>query len=179
MAEHETRRGSRIERRLVGMLERFASHGALSLRNAWLLEQVQQLAATDALTGIANRKTFRQALDRELDRAPRAGDDVSLVMLDIDHFKRLNDELRAPGRRRGAAPQSARQLRGALRAATTPPPATAARSSRVILRRRRGTRPARTRRSPAPQRRRRGRRTERDHRRRPGHLPTDAATLTS
>jgi len=91
VAEHGMRRGSRIERRVVGMLERFASHGALALRNAWLLEEVQQLAATDGLTGIANRYTFQQTLESELERAARAGKDVGLAMLDIDHFKRLND----------------------------------------------------------------------------------------
>lgn len=91
VAEHGMRRGSRIERRVVGMLERFASHGALALRNAWLLEQVQELAATDGLTGIANRYTFQNALERELERAGRSGEDVGLAMLDIDHFKRLND----------------------------------------------------------------------------------------
>jgi two-component system, cell cycle response regulator len=91
VVEHGMRRGSRIERRVVGMLERFASHGALALRNAWLLEQVQELAATDGLTGIANRYTFQNALERELERAGRSGEDVGLAMLDIDHFKRLND----------------------------------------------------------------------------------------
>jgi two-component system, cell cycle response regulator len=91
VAEHGMRRGSRIERRVVGMAERFASYGALALRNAWLLEQVQELAATDSLTGIANRYTFQQALEAELERAARAGQDVSLAMLDIDRFKRLND----------------------------------------------------------------------------------------
>ena len=91
VCEHGMRRGSRIERRVVGMVERFASHAALALRNAWLLEQVQELAATDALTGVANRYTFQNALEAELERAARAGEDVSLAMLDIDRFKRLND----------------------------------------------------------------------------------------
>jgi diguanylate cyclase (GGDEF)-like protein len=91
VAEHGMRRGSRIERRVVAMVERFASHGALALRNAWLLERVQVLAATDALTGVANRYSFQNALEAELERAARAGEDVSLAMLDIDRFKRLND----------------------------------------------------------------------------------------
>jgi two-component system cell cycle response regulator len=91
VAEHGMRRGSRIERRVVGMVERFTSHGALALRNAWLLERVQELASTDALTGVANRYTFQQALERELERAARGGEDVTLAMLDIDHFKKLND----------------------------------------------------------------------------------------
>jgi diguanylate cyclase (GGDEF)-like protein len=89
--EHKIRAGSRIERRIVNMLERFASHGALALRNAWLLDEVQKLAATDALTKLANRMTFQDTLDRELARADREDGWVTLLMLDIDHFKRLND----------------------------------------------------------------------------------------
>jgi diguanylate cyclase (GGDEF)-like protein len=91
VAEHETRPGSRIERRLLGTVERFAAHGALALRNACLLEEVRDLAANDPLTGLANRMTFGDALERELARAHRDGGEVSLVMLDLDHFKRLND----------------------------------------------------------------------------------------
>jgi two-component system cell cycle response regulator len=91
VAEHSLRSGSRIERRVVGMLERFASHGALALHGAWLLERVQQMASTDGLTGVANRGAFETALERELARAARGGEDVTLVMLDVDHFKRLND----------------------------------------------------------------------------------------
>jgi diguanylate cyclase (GGDEF)-like protein len=84
-------KGSRIERRVVGMLERFAAHGALSLRNAWLLEQVQRIAASDALTGLANRGTLQEALGRDLARALRESGTLSLLMLDVDHFKAVND----------------------------------------------------------------------------------------
>jgi two-component system, cell cycle response regulator len=89
--EHGARRGSRIERRLLTIIERFASHTALALRNAILLEKVQQAASTDALTGIANRRSFEEALDREIARSVRTGEPVSLVMIDLDHFKSLND----------------------------------------------------------------------------------------
>lgn len=89
--EHGTRRGSRIERRLLTIIERFASHTALALRNAMLLEKVQQAASTDALTGIANRRSFEEALEREIARSTRTGEPISLVMLDLDHFKTLND----------------------------------------------------------------------------------------
>jgi two-component system cell cycle response regulator len=84
-------KGSRIERRIVSMLERFAAHGALSLRNAWLLEQVQRIAASDALTGLANRGTLQEALGRDLARALRESGTLSLLMLDVDHFKAVND----------------------------------------------------------------------------------------
>lgn len=91
VVEHGLRAGSRIERRVVSMLERFASHAALALLNAQLLEHVQRLAEVDGLTLVANRRTFETVLDRELSRARRTGGQVGLVMLDIDHFKQLND----------------------------------------------------------------------------------------
>ncbi len=90
--EHDQRAGGRIQRRVVASLERSASYAALALRNAWLLEQVQRLAATDGLTKIANRRTFEATLEREVARATRSAEHLSLVMIDIDHFKRLNDE---------------------------------------------------------------------------------------
>jgi len=91
--EHPMRAGTRIERRVVGMLERFAAHAALALRNAWLLEQVQHLAATDSLTGLPNRETFRRSLAQEIARAGRTGGEMSVLLLDLDHFKRINDTL--------------------------------------------------------------------------------------
>jgi diguanylate cyclase (GGDEF)-like protein len=81
----------RIERRVVSMLGQFSSHMALSLRNAGLLEQVQHLAETDPLTGVANRRLFEYTLSRELHRANRNDDCVTLVMIDVDHFKNFND----------------------------------------------------------------------------------------
>jgi len=81
----------RLERRAVAMIDQFATHGALALRNSLLLEQIRRLAATDALTGLANRRTLGEMLERELSRATRQGDEVTLVMIDLDHFKRLND----------------------------------------------------------------------------------------
>jgi diguanylate cyclase (GGDEF)-like protein len=84
-------RVGRIERRVVAMVSQFASHAALALRNAWLLGQVQKLAEIDALTNVANRRTFEAALAQELSRAVRHGDPLTLVMVDVDHFKRFND----------------------------------------------------------------------------------------
>ncbi len=84
-------RAARIERRVVDMSHQFASHAALALRNAWLMQQVKKMAETDALTGLANRRTFQAILERELARATRNGEQVTLIMLDVDHFKDLND----------------------------------------------------------------------------------------
>ena len=81
----------RIERRVVSMLGQFAAHAALALENSWLLQQVQRLAETDGLTGLANRRMFQTTLERELSRAARSGEPVTLVMVDVDHFKSFND----------------------------------------------------------------------------------------
>ncbi|MGH2820298.1 MAG: GGDEF domain-containing protein, partial [Actinomycetota bacterium] len=65
---------------------------ALALRNSWLLRQVQRMADTDPLTGIANRRFFDSMLGRELARARRSEIPLSLMMVDVDHFKAFNDE---------------------------------------------------------------------------------------
>lgn len=54
-------------------------------------ERLRELSATDGLTGIANRRAFDEALVREWERALRAGEPLSVVMADIDFFKRYND----------------------------------------------------------------------------------------
>ena len=94
--ENEARLGGRIEKRVVAMVGQFAAHAALAMRNSWLLRQVQRLAETDALTGLANRRIFQTTLDRELSRAARNGEPVTLLMADIDHFKSLNDRFGHP-----------------------------------------------------------------------------------
>jgi diguanylate cyclase (GGDEF)-like protein len=91
VVEHGLRLGGRIERRVVSMMERFTSQAALALRNASLLEQLREMADTDGLTGLFNRRTFDTALDVELRRASRADEPVSLVLFDLDKFKQLND----------------------------------------------------------------------------------------
>ncbi len=52
---------------------------------------LQQLLSTDALTGIANRRHFDDMLEREWRRCARAGTPLSLLMIDVDHFKAYND----------------------------------------------------------------------------------------
>lgn len=52
---------------------------------------MQQLLATDALTGIANRRSLDEALAREWHRCGRSGRPLSLLMIDVDHFKLYND----------------------------------------------------------------------------------------
>ena len=61
---------------------------------AWLqavVDALCELSSRDALTGLANRRQFEIALAREIDRVARAGEPALLLMIDIDHFKRVND----------------------------------------------------------------------------------------
>lgn len=87
----QKRRGHRLERRVLSTIGQFSSHAALALRNAWLLEEVRRMADTDGLTGLSNRRSFEVALDQEVARALRNGEQLTLVLLDIDYFKELND----------------------------------------------------------------------------------------
>lgn len=57
-----------------------------------LQEQLRQLAVIDPLTGLNNRRHLEDVLPRELARAERENYPVALVMLDIDHFKQINDQ---------------------------------------------------------------------------------------
>ena len=61
-----------------------------------LSERLQGLSATDSLTGIANRRTFDERLAIEVARANRYRTPLSLVMVDLDHFKELNDRFGHP-----------------------------------------------------------------------------------
>jgi diguanylate cyclase (GGDEF)-like protein len=72
-------------------IERFVSLASLALVNATLLQRVYEMASTDGLTGAANRRTFDERLRLECDRAARYGTPVTLVMVDVDHFKKVND----------------------------------------------------------------------------------------
>ena len=58
---------------------------------AAVLEQQRRLAGRDELTGVANRRAFNEALRREVARAQRSTKSLSLVMLDLDGLKRIND----------------------------------------------------------------------------------------
>ena len=61
---------------------------------AWLqglIDGLCELSSRDALTGLANRRSFETGLAREIDRVARSGEPALLLLLDIDHFKRVND----------------------------------------------------------------------------------------
>ena len=57
-----------------------------------IIDGLCDLSLRDPLTGCANRRHFVSVLERELDRVARSGDVALLLMVDVDHFKRINDE---------------------------------------------------------------------------------------
>lgn len=69
----------------------FADQVALAIQNARLFSEVQQLARTDSLTGLHNRGHFMELAKREFGRARRFQRPLTAIMLDIDHFKQVND----------------------------------------------------------------------------------------
>jgi two-component system cell cycle response regulator len=82
---------SRIPVLTVHAFAEASMHAALALRNADLLREVERLATRDALTGVANRRLFDESLEREIARAARLVTPLSLIVLDVDHFKQVND----------------------------------------------------------------------------------------
>ncbi len=75
----------------AALVQAFADEVAIAISNARLFRQVQHLAITDPLTNLHNRRYFFEAARLEMDRAHRYQRPLSLIMLDIDHFKGVND----------------------------------------------------------------------------------------
>jgi diguanylate cyclase (GGDEF)-like protein len=73
-------------------LESVADICATAIQNAHYVERVRHLANIDGLTGIFNRRYFEKQIADELERSRRYDTELTVVMVDIDHFKRLNDE---------------------------------------------------------------------------------------
>ena len=91
VAEWAGTRWSGLPASTLATLVQSASHAAMSLRTRMLLGEVDRLARHDGLTGLCNRQEFDAALAREFSRARRSGAPLSVVLLDVDHFKRVND----------------------------------------------------------------------------------------
>lgn len=83
-----------LNARIYALLRTKALQDELKMKNKQLedlLDKVNYMAITDALTGLYNRRRFHDVLTSEHERAKRYGTPFSLVMLDIDHFKKIND----------------------------------------------------------------------------------------
>ncbi len=73
------------------LFEYLAAQAAISIENVDLHHAVARESVTDDLTGLSNRRRFDEVLDSEVERGRRYGQPMSLVLLDIDNFKRVND----------------------------------------------------------------------------------------
>jgi diguanylate cyclase (GGDEF)-like protein len=74
----------------------FASQAAIAIQNADLYEEIQLRAITDSLTGLYNHGHFEETLAHEITRSERYDEPFSLIMLDLDNFKRVNDRFGHP-----------------------------------------------------------------------------------
>ncbi len=68
-----------------------AEHIALALANLKLREKLQNQSIRDSLTGLFNRRYMEESLEREMRRCDRKRQPLSIIMIDVDHFKRFND----------------------------------------------------------------------------------------
>lgn len=69
-----------------------ARFGGMALRSAFLLAEVEDRSRRDLVTGLGNRRWFEEALEREVSRTGRVEGELSVVLLDLDRFKAVNDQ---------------------------------------------------------------------------------------
>ncbi len=72
-------------------LEVLASHVAVSLANARMMRRLEELATMDGLTGLLNKRAMLEVADQKIKAAKRFGRKLSVLVTDIDHFKKVND----------------------------------------------------------------------------------------
>ena len=89
--ERGGRTWSQIASSRVTLIEQLAERLALGVHSALLHREVRRLADADALTGLGNRRLFDERLVQEFGRHHRTGRPLSLVLIDVDHFKQVND----------------------------------------------------------------------------------------
>jgi two-component system, cell cycle response regulator len=78
------------------MLAVIANQVAVSLQNGYLYKQMETMATTDGLTGLTNHRTFQSRFEDLLQRAQRHNHKVALLLCDVDHFKKVNDNYGHP-----------------------------------------------------------------------------------
>ncbi len=80
----------------IRLIETIANQASIAIDNARLFDKLQVMAITDSLTGIYNRRYFFNTGESEIGRARRYESPLSIIMLDIDHFKLVNDHFGHP-----------------------------------------------------------------------------------
>ncbi len=84
-------RASNISKHEVELISSVSEIISLALANLILRESLRESSVRDSLTGLFNRRVMEEILNRELDRSRRIGSNIALAMLDLDHFKLIND----------------------------------------------------------------------------------------
>jgi diguanylate cyclase (GGDEF)-like protein len=85
------RPGRPFSQRQRELFEYLTNQAAISIENVDLHETIQRQAVTDELTGLFNHRRFQEVITAEVERTRRFGQELGLIMLDIDNFKRVND----------------------------------------------------------------------------------------
>jgi len=75
----------------IAVVELLSQLAGTSIGNVMLFEKIQRQAQTDGLTGLVNHRRFYEVLERELWRSRRYGGQISLILIDIDNLKKIND----------------------------------------------------------------------------------------
>ncbi|MBN2271435.1 MAG: sensor domain-containing diguanylate cyclase [Sedimentisphaerales bacterium] len=98
----------------IALIELLSQLIGASIGNVKLFEKMQRQASTDGLTGLVNHKTFYEILEKELWRSRRYGGRISLIMVDVDNLKRVND---THGHRAGdrVITEVSRRIKGCIR----------------------------------------------------------------
>lgn len=107
-----------FDERDLATIRTFASQATVAVDNVLLHEEAQRLSITDGLTGLWNYRYFTMTINKEIERASRFGRPLALLMLDLDHFKAVNDTFGHP---RGDAVliELAGRIRGQVREVDT------------------------------------------------------------
>ena len=106
--------GEEFDDRDLSTLRTFTSQATVAVDNVLLHEEARRLSVTDGLTGLWNFRYFQLTVAKEIERASRFDRPLALLMLDLDHFKQVNDQY---GHQRGDSVliELAERLRGLVR----------------------------------------------------------------
>jgi len=98
----------------IALIELLSQLIGASIGNVKLFEKMQRQASTDGLTGLVNHRTFYEILEKELWRSRRYGGHISLIMVDVDNLKKINDTY---GHRAGdkVIKEISRRIKGCIR----------------------------------------------------------------
>lgn len=89
---HQCDRNRKFTQNEIEFTKRVASEASVAVLNADLFTKVEYQAQRDSLTGLYNHAYFQTAIHHEAERAKRTGADMSVIMIDLDHLKSINDK---------------------------------------------------------------------------------------